>query len=145
MFKLLLTIALLASSSLALNVPFDSCPGQPSFTSITIPDCPRDPCSLAVGDEFTLVIGINVTATVSSLPVRVFLIPAGGIPIEFPVPTGDACNTIAGRCPLAAGVHFLHFPAETSLVSPGVTTILVEVDDQDGNPVACGSVTSEFV
>lgn len=141
MFKFLVFSALVAVAC-AIDIPFNTCPGLPSPTSVSIPQCSAVPCGLNPGDSFTLNFNI-VTGNVAALPTLV-TIEHNGETATFPLPTGDACAAIVGGCPLSPGEHTVSFPVTLNGVSAGTSTITMNMRDENGDPVACGSVTTDF-
>lgn len=139
-----IVLAVLVAAVAAVDIPFDTCPGQPGPLSFNIPECSAYPCGLSVGDSVTMNIGIRVSGAVSRLPTTATVItPAGSA--EYPLPNGDACYAISGGCPTAAGDYLVSFPVTLSGIPAGVpTTIRVNIADDAGNTVACGSVDTSF-
>ena len=143
MFKLILVAALVASAA-AIDVTL--CPGQPGPASFAIRECPSTPCDVAVGQSLTLDIGLNVVSATTTLPVFA-IVTSGGREFPFDLPTGNACAALNGSsCPLAPGTHRVTFPITIEGVNAGdETTVRVQFNDDAGNTVACGSVTTTFV
>lgn len=150
MFKFLL-IAGFVATALATSIPFDLCPTPegtagtlPGPASFAIPECSGIPCGIAVGQNVTLLIGIYVDEPVTSLPVKA-QISVGENTVDFPLPNGDACFAIATGCPQTAGYYMINFPTSLRGVDAGTAvTVRVQINNQAGRVIACGSVTTTF-
>lgn len=127
------------------RIPFDLCEeGFPGPTSFDIPECTSYPCDISIGDEITLNIGIYATRAVTSLPVHALVITENGS-FDFPLPNGDACYAIEGGCPQASGEYLVSFPVKIQGLQSGTTaTVRVQIDDEQEDVVACGSITTTF-
>lgn len=152
MFKLFLIAAFVATTAFASSIDFDLCPAPegtagtlPGPISFAIPQCPNgSPCEVAIGQDVTLLIGIYVPEAVTSLPVVATVI-VGEDQFQFPLPNDDACFAIATGCPQAAGNYLVDFPTTLRGVTPGSTaTVRVNITNQSGRVIACGSVTTTF-
>lgn len=150
MYKLFILAACVATA-MAASIPFDKCPNtngtegfMPEPVSFAIPECSGFPCGVAVGQNVTLLIGIYVSEAVTSLPVKAS-VTVSGYTFEFPLPNGDACAAIPSGCPQVPGNYLVTFPTPLTGVDSGTTaTVRVQIDNQSGVPVACGSVTTTF-
>lgn len=144
MLKYALVAAALVACVSAVAIPWDECPDLPGPVSFDIPECVALPCDVSIGQRVTLLIGIDVPGPVTSLPVAA-TITVGSDTINYPLPTGDACAAIATGCPQAAGKYLVSFPVTLDGVPAGTeATVNVQIDDQDGNVIACGNVSTLF-
>lgn len=144
MTRIFCFLAFFAISATA-RIPFDICEeGFPGPTSFDIPECTTLPCDIYVGDVITLNMGIYVDRAVTSLPVRA-TITTDDESVDFPLPSGNACHAIANGCPTAAGDYMVSFPVKVSGLNPGTTaTVRVQIDGDENDVVACGSITTTF-
>lgn len=150
MFKFLLLAGFVATA-LAASIPYDLCPAPegtagtlPGPASFAIPECEGSPCEIAVGQNVTLLIGIYVDEPVTALPVKA-TITVDGNTFDFPLPNGDACFAIATGCPQAAGYYMINFETSLRGVEPETAaTVKVNINNQAGRVIACGSVTTTF-
>lgn len=141
MFKFAVLAALVACVA-AIDIPFDTCSGLPGPTSLNVPECDSLPCQWSAGDEFTANIVIETTGPVENL-FTIVTITHNGFERGWPLPNGDACYALAsGSCPLTAGEHTISFPVVLEGLPTGESTIRVDITDEAGNHVACGSVTT---
>lgn len=89
-------------------------------------------------------IGVHVERAVTSLPVRATVSTEDGS-FDFPLPSGDACHAIEQGCPRAAGDYLISFPVKIEgLKRNSTATVRVQIDDDEGGVVACGSITTTF-
>lgn len=144
MLRYLLFVALSATPILA-RIPFDYCEeGYPGPTSFDIPECESLPCDIRLGDEITMNIGIYVSRAVQRLPVRATIITEDGS-FDFPLRSGDACQAIENGCPKEPGEYLISFPVKIEGLEPGTrSTIRVQIDDDQEEVVACGSISTVF-
>lgn len=146
MFKFLAIVAALVATVAAIDLTYNDCSaGQPSFEYVRVPECSAVPCGLGQGDTITVKIGVQLPNAVTRLPVRAFIVTANGEE-AYDLPTGDACYAVQGGCPLSAGAHEVSFPVTINDAIPSnvETVIRVELDDDAGNSVGCGAVTTTF-
>lgn len=144
MLKYALVAAALVACISATAIPVELCPGLPGPVSFDIPECTGLPCDVSVGQRITLLIGIDVPGAVTALPVTAQIIVGSNV-IDYELPTGDACSAIATGCPQAAGKYMVTFPVTLDGVPSGTdATVRVQINDQDGNGIACGNVSTTF-
>lgn len=145
MFKFIAIVAALVATTVAVDLTYQDCAGRPSFQYVRVPECAAVPCGLGHGDTITVTIGVQLPSAVTRLPVRAYIVTADGEQ-PYDLPTGDACHAVQGGCPLGAGAHQVSFPVTISDAIPTnvETVIRVEIDDDAGNSVGCGSVTTTF-
>lgn len=151
MFKFFL-IAACVATAMATSIPYELCPTPegtagtlPGPVSFAIPQCSGLPCSIAVGQPVTLLIGIYVDGPVNSLPTKAFLTVGDHDEFEYALPTGDACSAIPTGCPQAAGNYLITFDTALQGVNPGTDAIVrVKINNDAGRVIACGIVSTTF-
>lgn len=144
MFKFVVLAAFVATAA-AVDIPWGSCgAGFQEPASFAIPECPGLPCSLPIGADIILNIGINVNRVTTELPVTA-TVTQNGVTNPWVLPTGNACYGISGLCPITAGTHLITFPVTISEVSSGVPAVVrVEINNDLGESVACGTIETTF-
>lgn len=128
------------------RLPFETCKeGYPAPLSFDIPECKAHPCEIHAGDKITINVMIRVARAVERLPVRATVKTADGS-FDYPLPSGDACNAIAGGCPKEAGDYLISFPMKVDGVKPGTeASVRMLIQDSVDDVVACGWVRTTIL
>lgn len=137
MIKSVLLFALFGLT-LAMEIPFEVCEGRPAPISVSIPECVTS-CDLGLNDKFHLNFDFVTTGRVEELRTTATIVH-NGTTIDYPLPTGDACNAVIGGCPLEAGQHTVSFPVILEDVPTGNSLVIMDIVDENGYSVVCGQV-----
>lgn len=109
----------------------------PTVLSFDVPECSGTPaCHVVPGQRVTLLIGLNVTSAVSSMPVQ-GRINANGVEVPLTLPYTDACQAIPTGCPSKAGDYMTTFDTNLNVDSPMVAKLNMMFKNQDGDVIGC--------
>ncbi|GAB0087607.1 ML domain-containing protein [Sergentomyia squamirostris] len=145
MFKFLLFTTLIPAAVFG-KFNIKPCSGINLPTNFDIRECPNgSPCDFKVGEKITLDISFKTDKKVDSIPTVAEITRSNGEVQNFPLPSGDACNAIAGGCPLGPGEHTVRFPVVIGgIPADEPVSIAVTMRDQNKAGLACGSIDAKF-
>ncbi|PAA85750.1 hypothetical protein BOX15_Mlig024849g1 [Macrostomum lignano] len=116
------------------------------IVSVDINPCPKMPCEFKRGTK----VGASITFQSSEASTAVKSVVhgiLGGIPVPFPLPDSNACNTMSPKCPLATGSQYVYTNQLEVLQSYPSLAVLVkwELIDPNSKDLVCFEIPVRIV
>ncbi len=151
LFAALLVTTAAFHSSWAGSVAYKTCEGGSPVGVIHlvgVSDCSKSPCQVKRGSNYTISVNFTTTESTDQAFADVHGIVAG-VPVEFPLPQKNACESGSLSCPLAAKHTYLYEATLPILQVYPTISVIVEWQLNDaqsaGNEIFCFEIPIKVV
>merc|ERR1712002_222814 len=151
-FFVLATAAIIGLSA-ATPVPYKACQGGGGspmgvIHSVDVSDCAKSPCEVKRGSNYTVSVNFTIAESTDQAFADVHGIVAG-VPVEFPLPQKNACESGSLSCPLQAKHGYLYTATLPILHAYPAISVIVEWALNDaqlgGNTIFCFEIPIRVV